>query len=270
MNASERRRHILKRVNERQVIETQDLALELGVSAMTIRRDIKLLEHEGFIRQTYGGASVQVARSIELSFNARVLEHAEHKRRIGAYAAGLIRSGQTLFLGPGTTTAHVAQLLPAHPHLTVVTASLSHASLLRSRNIRVVVIGGTLVADELYMTGSLARGTVEKLYADVCLIGVCGVDLEIGLTEMDLELAALHHTLMTRSAQTVVLADHSKFGYRAPAVVAPVSQVDLLITDQLPKEQLEAYRAAGVRLTVLEDPATQGETASHRVLVGYS
>src|SRR5437773_415886 len=121
MLASERRRLILERVAEHQSIETQALAEELGVSEMTIRRDIKRLEQDGFLRQTYGGATVHVTKSVELGFNSRALQFSSQKRLIGADAARLIELGQTLFLGEGTTTAQFAQFLPPHPRLLVVT-----------------------------------------------------------------------------------------------------------------------------------------------------
>src|SRR5579859_1326877 len=142
MLASERRRLILERVAETQAIEAQALADELNVSVMTIRRDIKRLEQDGFLRQTYGGATVHITKSIELGFNSRALQFSTQKRIIGAYAARRIEPGQVLFLGEGTTASQFAQFLPPHPRLLVVTASLSHASLLASRGIRVVVVGG--------------------------------------------------------------------------------------------------------------------------------
>ncbi len=174
MLASERRRRILERVAERQSIETQALADELGVSVMTIRRDIKRLEQDGFLRQTYGGATAHLTKSVELGFNSRALQFSPQKRLIGTSAARLIEPGQTLFLGEGTTTAQFAQFLPPHPRLLVITASLSHASLLCSRNISVIAVGGKLDADELVMTGPLAEAAINRFFADVCVLGAAG------------------------------------------------------------------------------------------------
>src|ERR1700720_229435 len=151
MLASERRRLILERVAELQAIEAQALADELDVSVMTIRCDIKRLEQDGFLRQTYGGATVHITKSVELGFNSRALQFSAQKRLIGAHAASMIEPGQTLFLGEGPPPEQFAQFLPPHPHLQVIPASLSHASLLCSRNIHVIVIGGNLHIDELAM-----------------------------------------------------------------------------------------------------------------------
>ncbi|TMF48208.1 MAG: DeoR/GlpR transcriptional regulator [Chloroflexi bacterium] len=251
MLASERRRLILERVAELQSIEAQALADELRVSAMTIRRDIKRLEQDGFLRQTYGGATVHITKSVELGFNSRALQYAAQKRLIGAIAAQMIEPGQTLFLGEGTTTSQFAQFLPPHPHLQVITASLSHASLLASRNIRVIVLGGKLHADELTMTGPIAEATLNRFYADVCILGAAGFDLQVGVTELDYEVASLHRLMMERSRRVIVLADHSKLGFRSPAVVAPVSMVTTLVTDEAAaQEMLDQLQACGMQVTL--------------------
>jgi len=232
LSASDRRRRILDRVAERQSIEAQALADELCVSVMTIRRDIKRLEQDGFIRQTYGGASVQLTKSVELGFNSRALQFASEKRQIGARAARDVEPGQTIFLGEGTTAAQFAQFLPPHPHVHVITASLSHASLLASRGIAVTVIGGRLHPDELIMTGPLAEAAVNRFYADVCVLGAAGVDAQIGITELEAETAALHRLMMERSRHVTMLADQSKLGFRAPAVAGPVEMIDTLVTTE--------------------------------------
>lgn len=261
MLASERRRLILERVAEHQSIEAQALADELDVSVMTIRRDIKRLEQDGFLRQTYGGATVHITRSIELGFNSRALQFSAQKRQIGVHAASMIEPGQTLFLGEGTTTAQFAQFLPPHPHLLVITASLSHASLLCSRNISVIVLGGKLHADELTMTGPLAEATVQRFYADLCVLGAAGIDPQVGVTELDHEVAALHRLMMERSRRTLVLADQSKLGYRASAVVAPANMVNTLVTDgsgeNAPPDILETLQACGLEISLVGFPAQQ-------------
>jgi DeoR family transcriptional regulator, aga operon transcriptional repressor len=252
MLASERRRRILERVAERQSIETQALADELCVSVMTIRRDIKRLEQDGFLRQTYGGATAHLTKSVELGFNSRALQFSPQKRLIGTSAARLIEPGQTLFLGEGTTTAQFAQFLPPHPRLLVITASLSHASLLCSRNISVIAVGGKLDADELTMTGPIAEATLNRFYADVCVLGAAGVDPTVGVTELDYEVAALHCLMTERSRHIMVLADHSKLGFRAPAVVAPLQMVSTFITDdEAPEDMVTDLRSCGLRVSLV-------------------
>jgi DeoR/GlpR family transcriptional regulator of sugar metabolism len=251
MLASERRRRILERVAERQSIEAQALADELDVSVMTIRRDIKRLEQDGFLRQTYGGATVQITKSIELGFNSRALQYSAQKRLIGARAAQTIEPGQTIFLGEGTTTAQFAQFLPPHPRLLVVTVSLSHATLLSSRGIRVIVVGGEVDANEMNMTGPLSEAALGRFFADVCVIGAAGLDPAVGMTELEPVVAAQHRVMMERAHRVLMLADHSKLGYRAPCVVGPVQLIDTVVTDEAAPEQLLAsLREYGVSIVL--------------------
>src|SRR5437763_17099630 len=111
MLASERRRLILERVAEFQSIEAQALSDELGVSVMTIRRNIKRLEQDGILRQTYGGATIHITKSVDLVFNSRALQYAAQKRLIGSFASQMIEPRQILFLGGATTTSQLAQFL---------------------------------------------------------------------------------------------------------------------------------------------------------------
>ena len=256
MLAADRRRRILDRVAERQSIEAQALADELGVSVMTIRRDIKRLEQDGFLRQTYGGATVQLTKSVELAFNSRALHYSAEKRLIGARAAQMIEPGQTIFLGEGTTTAQFAQFLPPHPNLLGITAALSHASLLCSRGIRVIVAGGKLDPNELGTTGPIAEATIQRFYVDVCVLGAAGLDPEIGVTEVDHEVADLHRLMMERSRRVVLLADGSKLGFRAPAVVARAATITTLVTDDgAPETALQALVRDGVEISLVERKA---------------
>src|SRR4051794_32422324 len=125
----DRRHLILERVADEQSIHVGALARELGVSEMTIRRDIRRLERDGFLRQTYGGATAHLTRSLDVAFNARALQHAREKRLIAMAAAPLLAPLRMAFLGVGTTVEQLARSLHARPDLTIVTASLPIASL---------------------------------------------------------------------------------------------------------------------------------------------
>src|ERR687884_383173 len=157
MLAVDRRHRILERVAEEQTIHIRELAAELGVSEMTIRRDITRLERDGFLRRTYGGATAHVTRSLELAFNARALQSATAKRLIGAAAGRLVADARTLFVGTGTTAEQLALYLPPREDRTVITSSLPVASLLGTRPGRVVVLGGAVRRDELCCVGAVAH-----------------------------------------------------------------------------------------------------------------
>ena len=134
----DRRRRILEQVAEQQTIRIGELASELGVSEMTIRRDVSRLEQDGFLRHTYGGATAHITKSIELAFNARALENAPEKWLIGMRAAEDLAAAPVLYVGPGTTTEQFSLFLTRTAGQLVITGSLPVASLLGSRPAHVV------------------------------------------------------------------------------------------------------------------------------------
>jgi DeoR/GlpR family transcriptional regulator of sugar metabolism len=247
----DRRHTILQRVAEEQAIHVGELARELGVSEMTIRRDIRRLERDGFVRQTYGGATAHLTRSLDVAFNARALQHSREKRMIGVRATELVAGARLLFLGIGTTAEQFARYLPARDDLTVVTGSLTIASLLGTRPMRVVVLGGTVLHDELTCVGPVATATLARFNFDVAVVGAAGISARGGITELSDEEAEVQRTALSRARRVVVIADGSKVGAEMSAVVAPVDRVATVVTDPAaPTDELDALRAAGVEVVV--------------------
>jgi DeoR/GlpR family transcriptional regulator of sugar metabolism len=249
MPAVDRRHRILERVAEEQTIHIRELANDLDVSEMTIRRDITRLERDGFLRRTYGGATAHVTRSLELAFNARALQSASAKRLIGMTAAPLVAGASTLFVGTGTTAEQLALFLPARDDVTVVTNSLPVASLLGTRPGRVVILGGGVRRHELCCVGPVAGATVRRYHADVAVLGAAGLSARTGVMELDDETAEVHR-LMAEHADTVVaVVDGSKLGETAPAAVLPAEAVTTLVTDaSAPDAESDALRDRGVNV----------------------
>ncbi len=249
MPAVDRRHRILERVAEEQTIHIRELATDLDVSEMTIRRDITRLERDGFLRRTYGGATAHVTRSLELAFNARALQSASAKRLIGMTAAPLVAGASTLFVGTGTTAEQLALYLPARDDVTVVTNSLPVASLLGTRPGRVVILGGGVRRHELCCVGPVAGATVRRYHADVAVLGAAGLSARTGVMELDDETAEVHR-LMAEHADTVVaVVDGSKLGETAPAAVLPAEAVTTLVTDtSAPDAEADALRDRGVNV----------------------
>jgi DeoR/GlpR family transcriptional regulator of sugar metabolism len=249
--AVDRRHHILERVADQQTIQVNALARELSVSEMTIRRDIHRLERDGFLRRTYGGATAHLTRAVELAINARALQHAAAKRRIGMAAARLVEGASTLFVGVGTTAEQFARFLTASPRLLVVTGSLPVASLLGTRSIRSVVLGGIVQREELGCSGPIALASVARYHADVAVIGAAGISARGGITELEEDVAETNRLMMERSDSVVVLADGSKVGSVTRATVAPVASGQTLITDEVARTaELDQLREAGMRVLI--------------------
>jgi DeoR family transcriptional regulator of aga operon len=253
---ADRRHAILARVAEDATIRVGELARDLGVSEMTIRRDIRRLERDGFIRQTYGGATAHVTRSFDISFNARALLAAREKRLIGMRAAGLVMDARVLFVGIGSTTEQFAQYLPARSDLTVVTPSLPIACLLGTRPLRVVTLGGAVLRDELTCVGPIAITTLGRYRFDASVIGAAGISARWGITELTEEEAAVQRAALDRTERVIVIADGSKVGTATPIVVGPATEVTTLVTDPSASgEELDRLRQDGVEVLIAERAA---------------
>lgn len=251
--AVDRRRRILQRVAEEQTIKIGELARELNVSEMTIRRDISRLEQDGFLRHTYGGATAHITKSIELAFNARALQHAAEKRLIGMRAAEELAGSSVLFVGVGTTAEQFSLFLSAAPDLQVITASLPVASLLGSRPVSVVALGGAVREEELACVGPIATASVARYRSDVAVIGAAGVSARFGVTELDDDIAEVNRAAIEHSSRLVVLADASKIGVDARAIVAPARAISCLVTSSgADKNELDRFAMMGVNVMIAD------------------
>jgi DeoR family transcriptional regulator, aga operon transcriptional repressor len=268
--AVDRRRRILQRVAEEQTIKIAELARELNVSEMTIRRDISRLEQDGFLRHTYGGATAHITKSIELAFNARALEHTAEKRLIGMRAAEALAGSSVLFVGAGTTAEQFSLFLSASRDLQVITASLPVASLLGSRPVDVVALGGAVREEELACVGPIATTSVARYRTDVAVIGAAGVSARFGVTELDDDIAEVNRAAIEHSSRLVVLADGSKIGVDARAIVAPARAISSLVTSSGADEaEIGRLRAMGVDVVVADGARSRAKPGrgSPRALV---
>lgn len=261
--AVDRRHRILERVAEEQTIHVGELAREFDVSEMTIRRDIRRLERDGFVRQTYGGATAHLTRALDVAFNARALQHTREKRWVGMRATRLLGDARVLYVGMGTTAEQFARFLPVHQGLLAVTASLPIASLLGTRPVEVVALGGTVRRDELTCVGPAAIATLGRYRFDLAVIGAAGISARWGITEVDDADAEVQRAAIERSDRVVVIADGSKIGAAANAVVTDAGRIRSLVTDgSAPESEIAAIAALGVEIVVAgpkDDVAHDGE-----------
>jgi DeoR/GlpR family transcriptional regulator of sugar metabolism len=171
------------------------------------------------------------------------------KTQIGQYAASLIEKGEVIFLGTGSTTAVFAQFLPNDLDLTVITASLPHASQLASRGIEVISTGGVIATADLAQTGVIAQETINRFVATRTIIGSGGVSQSGGLTEFDQVIADINRSMVERCEEVIVLVDPSKGGVTANYRVAGIDIVDEFVTSSDAKESMQ--RQLGPTATIL-------------------
>ncbi len=153
---------------------------------------------------------------------------------------------RTIFVGIGSTTEQFAMFLPPREDLTVVTGSLPVASLLGTRKGRVVVLGGSVLTDELACVGPVAAATVRRYHADLAVLGAAGLSARHGITELSDEAAEIQRLMIEHSDRLVIVADGSKLGQTHMASVAPADRISTLITDAAAPRP-GAGRARGAR-----------------------
>jgi DeoR/GlpR family transcriptional regulator of sugar metabolism len=240
----------LRLVRSAERISLHELADRLGVSLMTVRRDLDELQAKGLVRRVRGGAVSLAAPAEEAGFAAREPWQAATKQRIGIRAAELVKPGMTVLLDAGTTTAALAPHLPAP--LTVAVLSLQAATALADRpGIRLLVIGGESRPGERSLVGHLTLRMLEELWFDRFLLSVGAVHPELGWSEFSMEDATVKRHARCRAEETVVVADSTKLGVRAFARVAGLGDVGTFVTDDPgPDDTLTAIRDAGVSVVL--------------------
>ena len=248
MLTAERQAAIVELLNQRGRVLANDLGTELGVSADTIRRDLRELDDLGLVRRVHGGALPRIGDGAP--FAARARRAPEAKASIARRAAGLVEDGQVVILDGGTTTVEVARALRPDLRATIVTTSPPVAvALSEHRWVDIAVIGGVLRRDALVAVGAETVDALRMIRADVVMLGVCGLHPEVGVTANDLEEARVKRAMITSAAAVVALADHDKLGTAMPVVIGQIDIVTTLITDSDVNDQtLEPYRAAGLEV----------------------
>ena len=233
-----------------------EIAAQLQVSDMTVRRDLVELERAGRLIRTHGGAvsatgSPTVAMdNEEPSFDARLRRQHEAKERIAAEAATLSMAHRTIALDVGTTTYLVANHLRERAHTKVFTNSVRVAALLGTSQAEVYLVGGRVRRDELSVGGAEAVAQFDKLWFDICFVGLSGIT-ENGLFDYSFEDVDLKQVYLRRSGLKVALCDSSKFQRMSLVHVAPLTEIDVLITDAPPPSEIvAALNAARVDIHV--------------------
>ena len=253
----ERRNQILAMLHRQGMVKIPELAKAFDVSVITIRRDLDELVRAGQVQKVYGGAVLapQAIREPEAQrlFHARLAQNHREKRLIGMAAAKLVKDGETIILDIGTTPLEVAKHLGEYDDLTILTNSLPILNQLADTHLNVYSLGGKLRGNELALHGSLAFKALNDFCVDKAFIGAGGITLENGITDHNLDSAELCAAIASRSRQTILVADSSKFGKDASVIIGPLTCVETIITDSgIPEGYAEGIRKAGVELIIVD------------------
>jgi len=229
------RQRIIREILEREgVVRNAELKAILQVSTVTIRSDLRELESTGICEIIWGGAVYKrpVMEAEPLLLNRRSKLNQDEKRRIGARAAQLVESGQTIIVDAGSTTVELVRQLPHDiEYLRIVTPALNIATAaVQFPQVELVMTGGVLRNLTYSLIGPLVMRSLEMFNADWAFIATGGYTLDNGVTTSNILEMEVKKMMIQRARKIALLADHPKFGNRLALSVATLDEIDVIVT----------------------------------------
>ncbi|NTW90852.1 MAG: DeoR/GlpR transcriptional regulator [Erysipelotrichaceae bacterium] len=246
MLVGQRRNRIIELLKENHSISVSDLCEILEASEATIRRDLSILENSGKLERTHGGAIYNESNRINIEdvLSSREGKFLFEKQAIAKKAFDLLENHDTIVLDAGTTTYELAYLIgQSNLQLTIVTNSMIvFKELAKNPNVELIILGGKVRTNTLASVGSAAVELMQRLFVDKAFLGTNGISLNEGFTTTDMDEAGIKRAMIQSSKQRIILADNSKFNKVYINQFAPVSMVDIIVTDnQTNKELLNEF-----------------------------
>jgi DeoR family fructose operon transcriptional repressor len=250
-----RQQQILEILREEFTIRSSSLSERLSVSEMTIRRDLDLLEQQGLVERTHGGAVFRQERVAgKFHYQRSIKENPEQKQRIAQKAASMIEPNDIIYIGEGTTASMVVRFVAPGMPFTIFTNNLGTISELGLVNIaaELVVLPGTYNPMTHALAGPLTMEMIRQINATKVFLGADGLSLSAGLSTPDLEIAVIERSMIQHTrGQVIVMADHPKFGLVAEMSIAPLKHIDVLITNRkIPVDFQKNLDKVGVRIVI--------------------
>lgn len=249
----ERRQHILSLIEDHGRVLVGELSRSLGISQITIRKDLDYLQSKGLVHRTHGGAlRIQSSALFDPTLEEKQKQHSEEKQRIAVAAAKMVEEGQCVMLDSGTTTTAIAHELRKFSQLTVITNAVNIAAQLASTDLEVILIGGSLRKNSFSLVGPLAEDVLQEMHADVLFLGVDGFDAELGLTTPNFPESRVNRAMVKAARRVVAVCDSTKFKRRSLSRIAPPSAIHVVITDRnLPAETAESLRKQNIEVILV-------------------
>jgi DeoR family transcriptional regulator, aga operon transcriptional repressor len=249
----ERRVLILEKLGSHGQVDVSSLSKELGVSEVTIRNDLTRLEQKNMLIRARGGAIKLDRVGVDFALSDKNKQHFEEKMRIGQVAAELVEDGDTIILDSGTTTMEITKNLAKVNNLTVITNALNVASqLAEHKDANVIIPGGFLRKNSLSLVGATAEESFRNYFCDKLFLAVDGFNTTHGLSTPNVEEAHLNRIMIEISKKVIVVTDSSKFHKRSFAFIAPISAVDVVVTDAgIPSEDQKKLENAGIQVIIV-------------------
>lgn len=243
----ERQAFILHQVNLHNRVLSSDLSVKLKVSEDTVRRDLQELSEAGTVIKVHGGA---LSKSFYKSIDSEPVYAKDAKVKVAEKAASLIRDGMFVLTSGGTTIIELAKVLPKELRATFITVSLQAAvEYVHHPHIELIFIGDKISKNAQISIGAEAIRKIGLIRADLCLLGINALDLQVGLTDNDWDVAEVKKAMIASSAKIAALTISEKINSAQNIRICPVESLDILVTERDPDDALLApYRASGIHV----------------------
>ncbi|MRS13366.1 DeoR family transcriptional regulator [Enterobacteriaceae bacterium RIT691] len=243
-----RQQSILQMVIDKGRMSVADLSRMTGVSEVTIRQDLNLLEKQSYLRRTHGYAVPLDSEDVE----TRMMTHFSLKRELAAFAAGLVSPGETVFIENGSSNALLARALSEQPGVTIITVSSYIAHLLKETPGEVILLGGIYQKKSESMVGPLTRQYIQQVHFSKAFIGIDGWQPETGFTGRDMLRADVVNAVLEKGCESIVLSDSSKFGAVHPYSLGPSPKFSRVITDDgLSADKQQQLEQSGLTVNIV-------------------
>jgi DeoR family transcriptional regulator, aga operon transcriptional repressor len=252
MSSLERHQQIIDMVHSKGYESVINLCKALKVSAVTIRKDLKLLEKSNKVFRTHGGASNTNPFTIDRNVNEKENLQIEEKKSIAKKAADYITPNDSVIIASGTTMTALSREIIPKQKLIVITSALQVASeLIKHADIEIFQLGGIVRQSSSSVVGSYAENILKDFFCTKLFLGVDGLDFEFGITTSNSMEAQLNKSMIQVVQKVIVLADHTKFGKRGFSRICGLDEIDEIITDKnISPAIVEKYSSQGIKITI--------------------
>lgn len=247
----ERHKEIFEYISRNGFATPDELAGCFNISAVTIRRDLINMEREQLIKKVHGGATLATSAVFSVPFQLRVRQNAESKKAIAKYAVSLIKRGETIFLDAGSTCYYLAEILPEHMNLRVITHSCENVSVLKAKQgIEVICSGGELDRSICAYVGPITERFLREFYADKSFLAAAYINIEQGCINNKITETTIKRLIYEQAKERFLLVDSSKFGVHGFHCSIGIDEFKgTIITDKgLSKEQKTLFSKKGISL----------------------